>query len=61
MGDLISVTPISLAFSKSSQIGPSSSNHLKMVPVKSHTDFSRPLELRGELHNTPIAVHFNPV
>ncbi len=31
-GDLISLTPISLAFSKSSQIGPSSSKHLKTVP-----------------------------
>ncbi len=29
IGDLISLTPISLAFSKRSQIGPSSSNHLK--------------------------------
>ncbi len=29
IGDLISLTPISLAFSKSSQIGQSSSNHLK--------------------------------
>ncbi len=31
IGDLISLTSISLAFSKSSQIGPSSSNHLKRM------------------------------
>ncbi len=31
IGDLISLAPILLAFSKSSQIGPSSSNHLKRV------------------------------
>ncbi len=31
VGDLISLALISLTFSKSSQIGPSSSNHLKMV------------------------------
>ncbi len=31
VGDLISLASISLAFSKSSQIGPSSSNHLKTV------------------------------
>ena len=29
IGDVISLNPISLAFSKSSQIGPSSSNHPK--------------------------------
>ncbi len=34
IGDLISLTPILLAFSKSSQIGPSSSNHLKTAQPK---------------------------
>ncbi len=34
VGDLIWLTPISLAFYKSSQIGPSSSNHLKSATQK---------------------------
>ncbi len=33
IGDLISLTRIALAFSKSSQIGPSSSNHLKSIII----------------------------
>ncbi len=36
IGDLISLTSISLAFSKSSQIGPSSSNHLKITDPLFH-------------------------
>ncbi len=52
IGDLISLTPISLAFSKSSQIGPSSSNHLKSTGIFCKTDLLRDLQFceQNRLH-----------